>query len=122
MNDIWNVVLYKLNGNTLISSKNNPTKSGRYLCTCVQMWQGEEQKRYLQVMEYDASKNHWHDCGNESGISHNILAWTDKIIPCDFTDFDYYRFYRDLTIFDNRKVRRKKLKFIKKKCYTRISK
>ena len=89
MNDIWNVVLYKLNGNTLISSKNNPTKSGRYLCTCIQMWQREEQKRYLQVMEYDASKNHWHDCGNESGISHNILAWTDKIIPCDFTDFDY---------------------------------
>ena len=48
MNDIWNVVLYKLNGNTLISSKNNPTKSGRYLCTCVQMWQGEEQKRYIK--------------------------------------------------------------------------
>ena len=30
----------------------------------------------------------------------------------DFTDFDYYRFYRDLTIFDDRMVRRKKLKFI----------
>lgn len=38
MNDIWNVILYKLDGNTLISSENNPTESGRYLCTCVQMW------------------------------------------------------------------------------------
>lgn len=40
MNDIWNVVLYKLNGNMLISSKNNPTKSGRYLFKC-----GKEKNR-----------------------------------------------------------------------------
>lgn len=30
----------------------------------------------------------------------------------DFTDFDYYRFYRDSTLFDERTVRKKKLKFI----------
>ena len=40
-------------------------------------------------MEYDANKNYWHDCGNKSGISHNILAWTDKINVCDFNDFNY---------------------------------
>ena len=86
---IWNVVLYKVDGDRLVRSENNPKESGRYLCTCVRMWQGEEQGRYLQVMEYDANKNHWHDCGNKNGISHGILAWTDKVIPCDFKDFDY---------------------------------
>lgn len=89
MNNIWNVILYKLDGNTLINSENNPTESGRYLCTCVRKLPEEELQRYLQVMEYDASRNYWHDCGNKSGISHNILAWTDKIKPCDFADFDY---------------------------------
>lgn len=89
MSDIWNVILHKLDGDTLSCSKNNPVVSGRYLCTCVRMWQGKEQARYLQVMEYDANKCHWHDCGNKSGISHSILAWTDKIPVCDFADFCY---------------------------------
>lgn len=89
MNDIWNIILHKLDGNTLVSPENNPTESGRYLCTCIKRWQGEEVARYLQIMEYDAPNHHWHDCGNASGISHNILAWTDKIQPCEFTDYDY---------------------------------
>ena len=86
---MWNLLLHKLNGNELVAPTNNPTKSGRYLCTCVQYWQGEEISRYLQIMEFDAPNNHWHDCGNKSGISHNILAWTDKVDVCDFNDFDY---------------------------------
>ena len=89
MENIWNVILHKLDGNQLVSPENNPTESGRYLCTCVQKWNGEEVARYLQIMEYDVKKNHWHDCGNPSGISHSILAWTDKIKPCEFTDYEY---------------------------------
>ena len=89
MGDIWNVILCTLNGNTIVSSTNNPKESGRYLCTCVRFLEGKEVSRYLQIMEYDSKKNHWHDCGYPSGISHNILAWTDKIIPCDFVDFEY---------------------------------
>lgn len=88
MNNIWNVALQKVVGNTIVGSDNNPSKSGKYLCTCVSMWQGEEAARYLQMMYYDKDKNYWHDC-NGHGISHNVLAWTDKIVPCDFTDFCY---------------------------------
>ena len=86
---MWNIVLSKIENNTIMGADNNPAKSGRYLCTCVSMWYNEEAKRYLQVMEYDANRNYWHDCGNPSGVSHNVLAWTDKIQPCDFTDFEY---------------------------------
>ena len=85
---IWNVLLSTIDNNKIIPSKNNPKVSGKYLCTCVLMWQGEKHK-YLQIMEYDANKNYWHDCGNKSGISHNILAWTDDIKPCEFDDFEY---------------------------------
>ena len=89
MNNIWNVLIGKLENNKIIESNNNPKKSGRYLCTCISYLNREEQSRYLQIMEYDANKNYWHDCGNKSGISHNILAWTDKINVCDFNDFNY---------------------------------
>ena len=89
MNDIWNIILYKEDDDKLVRSNNNPKNSGTYLCTCVNFWQGKEVSRYLQMMHYNAEKNHWHDCGNASGISHNILAWTDKINPCDFTNFEY---------------------------------
>lgn len=89
MDDIWNIILHKLAGDRLVSKESNPIESGRYLCTCVKIWDGKEVSRYLQIMEYDANKNHWHDCGNQSGISHNILAWTDKIKPCTFTDYNY---------------------------------
>ena len=89
MSDIWNVILHTLDGNTLVRPNNNPKTSGDYLCTCVKFWQGEEIARYLHIMHYDAKNNHWHDCGNASGISHNILAWTDSIKPSDFTNFDY---------------------------------
>lgn len=89
MGDIWNVILCTLDGNVVVSSTNNPKESGRYLCTCVNFWQGKEVARYLQMMQYDSKNNCWHDCGYPSGISHTILAWTDKITPCDFVDFDY---------------------------------
>ena len=88
MNNIWNVILSSIEDNKIKPSKNNPKVSGKYLCTCVLMWQGEKHK-YLQMMEYNADKNYWHDCGNKNGISHNILAWTDNIKPCEFDDFEY---------------------------------
>lgn len=87
--NIWNISLSELNENNYVITRNNPTKSGKYLCTCVQMYNREEVSRYLQIMEYDADKTYWHDCGNKSGISHNILAWTDKIKPCAFSDYEY---------------------------------
>lgn len=89
MDNIWNVILYELDGNKLIEPKNNPLKSGKYLCTCVNFWHNEEVARYLQIMYYDASKKYWHDCENSNGISHNIIAWTDKIPVCDFDDCRY---------------------------------
>lgn len=39
-------------------------------------------------MEYDADKNHWHDLGNKSTISHVILAWKQEDV-CTFSDFGY---------------------------------
>lgn len=89
MENIWNIVLYKLDGDKLISPKNNPTKSGRYLCTCVRNLSDNEVARYLQIMEYNSKTNTWHDCGIKNGISHTILAWTDKIMTCDFVDYDF---------------------------------
>ena len=89
MDNIWNVLLCKLDGNKVLNPTNNPTESGRYLCTCVRMFGKDEVARYLKVMEYDANNKHWHDIGNPSGLSHNILAWTDKIQPCDFCDYCY---------------------------------
>lgn len=86
---IWNVILHQLHDNQLQEPVNNPAHSGRYLCTCVQTWNGEEVARYLQVMEYDAEKKYWHDCGNKHGISHHILAWTDQIMPCSYKDYTY---------------------------------
>lgn len=86
---MWNITLHTLDENNLVKPKNNPLKSGKYLCTCVNFWNGEEVARYLQVMYYDASKKYWHDSENARSISHNILAWTDKIEPCAFTDFNY---------------------------------
>lgn len=85
----WNIVLYTENENKLEVPKNNPKKSGKYLCTCVRYWRGIEIERYLQIMEYDALRNTWHDCNNPCGISHTILAWTNDIILCDFQNFKY---------------------------------
>ena len=89
MDNIWNVILHKLDNNNVARPTNNPVETGNYLCTCVHFFNGKEIVRYLQVMHYNSEKNCWHDCNNVSGISHNILAWTDKIKPCDFTDYDY---------------------------------
>lgn len=90
MDNIWNIILYKQNDDKqLVKPKNNPKESGKYLCTCVNIYADEEAARYLQIMEYDAVKDYWHDCGHPTGISHNILAWTDKIKPCDFTNYNY---------------------------------
>lgn len=86
----WHVVLQSVDKeNKIRPSKCNPKKSGVYLCTCIQYWQGKECYRYLQPMEYDAEHKHWHDKGNKSAISHTVLAWTTDVPVCNFTDFDY---------------------------------
>lgn len=87
---MWNVCLSHFNEENKIVTENNPAKTGRYLCTCVQEYPSlKESYKYLNVMEYDADKNYWHDCGYEHRISHNILAWTDKVKPCEFSDYEY---------------------------------
>lgn len=73
----------------LLNQKNNPLKSGKYLCTCVNFCGDRECARYLQIMYYDKETNDWNDCDNTHKISHNIIAWTDKISVCDFHDYDY---------------------------------
>ena len=83
----WNVVLNKLENNKVISSTNNPKKDGRYLCTCIQK-SGDDEYRYLQIMEYNTKRNYWHDCGNQNGTSHNVLVWKEEDV-CDFAEFDY---------------------------------
>ena len=83
----WHVLLNTLDGNKIVSSKNNPKKSGQYLCTCI-IRSGENEHRYLRIMEYDADKKHWHDIGNKSAISHVILAWKQENV-CIFSNFDY---------------------------------
>ncbi len=85
--DGWHIILNTLDGNKIVSSKNNPNQSGQYLCTCI-LRSGDNEHRYLRVMEYDADKKYWHDIGNKSGISHVILAWKHEDV-CIFSDFDY---------------------------------
>lgn len=87
---MWNVILSRVENNVIKQSENNPTKSGRYVCTCVICREKKEYHRYLQMMEYDAKSSHWHDIGNNNAISHLILAWTDCIEVCDFMDFEYH--------------------------------
>jgi hypothetical protein len=85
----WIILLCEIENNTIKPIGKNPKESGNYLCTCVRMWDNKEVARYLQIMTFDVNKNHWHDIGNPSGISHNILAWTESIKPCDFENFTY---------------------------------
>ena len=66
------------------SSSSNPLTNAYHL-----YWNGEEVSRYLQVMAYNAEKGFWHDCNHPHGISHVILAWTNKVKPCKFQSFDY---------------------------------
>lgn len=84
--DVWNVMLVGPNGE---KSENVPAASGKYLCTCVQYFNGEESDRYIKTMEYDAKKHYWHDPGHPSSTSHSVLAWTNKIRPCQFSDYTY---------------------------------
>jgi hypothetical protein len=86
---MWNVILSRVENNVIKPSQNNPGISGRYLCTCVQFYRGKEYNRYLQMMEYNAEKQYWHDPGKENAVSHVILAWTEDICPCDYNDFRY---------------------------------
>lgn len=87
---LWNICLPHLDEENRVVTENNPAKSGKYLCTCVEeSASSKELFKYLQVMEYDVDKNYWHDCGYEYRISHNILAWTDKVKPCEFSDYEY---------------------------------
>lgn len=84
--DVWNVMLTGPNGE---KSENTPAASGKYLCTCVQYYDGKETNRYLKMMEYNKDRNYWHDSGHPGAISHYVLAWTNKIIPCQFNDYNY---------------------------------
>lgn len=64
-------------------SKNNPKEDGDYLCTCLRHFSEGKDIRYLRMMRYDI-KDGWYDIGGTPHhISHNILAWTDGIEPCD---------------------------------------
>lgn len=102
----WNVILCSLSiNNRIIPSNNQPLFSGEYLCTCVRSWvddNGVKQiHRYLRMMAYNKEKNLWHDIGNSSGISHNILAWASGIDACDFRDFDLFcgvPFEKDISV------------------------
>ena len=85
---MWNVVLNSLELNILRQSKNNPTKSGQYICTCIDKISDNNYYRYLRVMQFNVDSNCWHDIGNEYGISHKILAWKEQEV-CDFNDFKY---------------------------------
>lgn len=84
----WNVILSYPEGG-YIRTVNNPTSSGRYLCTCILHADGVKDIKYLQMMEYDAEKDYWHDVGRESAISHTVLAWA-KVDVCDFEDYVYH--------------------------------
>lgn len=91
MCDIWNVILYEEIDNRLLTPENNPKQSGVYLCTCIKTFDGVPLHRYMAFMGYDSMTKSWHDVGNKSGISHTILAWTDKVEPCmlGFDEFNY---------------------------------
>lgn len=82
----WRVIYSELDGNTIMPSKNNPKKSGIYLCTCI-IKNTVKEHRYLWMMEYNADKKYWHDVGKENAISHTILAWTD-VDMCLANDFE----------------------------------
>lgn len=87
----WNIILHHLNDeNVFVPDDNQPKESGRYLCTCVSFYDGEETGRYLEILRYDAERKYWHDIGNPYGISHNILAWTEGIDICDFDNYEKY--------------------------------
>ena len=83
--DDWNILLYRKEGGNIIAPSNNPTMSGRYICTCL-LKNGEHELRYLQVTEYNHAENRWHDPGKPRAISHHILAWKNQDV-CDFADF-----------------------------------
>ena len=86
---MWNVILSTITENKVLNNaENQPKKSGNYLCTCVKRSLDGKYYRYLQTMAYDKERNTWHDIGHNYGISHNILAWTDKVPLCD-AEFDY---------------------------------
>lgn len=83
----WRVLCHSLDGNQILKPNNNPKRSGKYLCTCLLRFNGIEH-RYLQIMEFNAEYEHWHDVGRESAISDVILAWTDVDMYMG-DDFDY---------------------------------
>jgi len=86
---MWNIILSKESENVIYKNiTNQPKESGIYLCTCVRKIDGKLY-RYLRTMEYHKKDNHWTDIGSNSGCSHNILAWTDEIKPCEVDNFEY---------------------------------
>ena len=89
MENIWTPLYLTIDGNKLIAPKNHPENSGDYVCTCVKQMLNGDFDRFLKVKHYDAKSDRWHDVGNPSGLSHVLLAYTDKIKPCDI-EFDYF--------------------------------
>lgn len=84
----WHLVLHHVLDNVIVPiGDDNPPSKGKYLCTCVQHLNKEEVFRYLRIMEWDGVK--WHNLGTPHGISHAVLAWTDDISVCDFSDYNY---------------------------------
>ena len=87
--NFWHILLSTVEDGKIVLSDDQPTKSGQYLCTCVIVWGDKLITRYLKVMEFDNENKYWHDCGRRHSISHNILAWTDKVSVSEFDDFNY---------------------------------
>ena len=72
----WRVLCHTLDNNHVINPKNNPKKSGKYLCTCIVKYNNID-LRYLRIKEFDVENQHWHDEDHKFAISDVILAWSD---------------------------------------------
>ena len=88
MESIWTPLYSTIDGNRLVNPTNHPEKSGDYVCTCIHPLLDGDFHRILKIKHYNAISNQWHDVGNPYGLSHILLAYTDKIDPCDI-EFDY---------------------------------
>lgn len=85
----WVVLKHTIQKNKVLPPENNPSASGNYLCTCVVVWEGKIENRYLRVMYYDKKTNTWSDSKNSRVISHIILAWRNDIKPCRVRNLKY---------------------------------
>lgn len=84
---VWHIVPNRIINGKVITSPNNPIRSGLYLCTCYIKREGRAD-RFLEIKQYDLLKGEWHDVNNPDNITGTVLAWTE-IKTCDYDYFDY---------------------------------